>query len=106
MTVNALQASQAYLQASEQADRATRGQGPAPSATAAPSFGEVLSQTAERTTQSLAQAETLANAAPAGEAALVDVVTAISTAELSLEAAIAVRNRVIEAYQEIMRMPI
>ena len=42
----------------------------------------------------------------AGDASLVDVVTAISAAEVALETAIAVRNRVIEAYQEIMRMPI
>ncbi len=42
----------------------------------------------------------------AGKAELVDVVTAISAAEASLETVMAVRDQVISAYQEIMRMPI
>ena len=42
----------------------------------------------------------------AGKAELVDVVTAISAAESSLETVMAVRDQVISAYQEIMRMPI
>ena len=42
----------------------------------------------------------------AGKTELVDVVTAISAAEASLETVIAVRDQVISAYQEIMRMPI
>jgi len=42
----------------------------------------------------------------AGKAELIDVVTAISSAEASLETVMAVRDQVIAAYQEIMRMPI
>jgi len=42
----------------------------------------------------------------AGKAELIDVVTAISSAEASLETVMAVRDQVISAYQEIMRMPI
>ena len=42
----------------------------------------------------------------AGRAELIDVVTAISSAEASLETVMAVRDQVIQAYQEIMRMPI
>ena len=41
-----------------------------------------------------------------GKAELVDVVTAVASAEASLETVIAVRDQVISAYQEIMRMPI
>ena len=58
------------------------------------------------TAGALQASEAAAAGVAAGEASLVDVVTAVSAAEVSLEAAIAVRNRVIEAYQEIMRMPI
>ena len=36
----------------------------------------------------------------------IDVVTAVSSAEASLETVMAVRDQVISAYQEIMRMPI
>jgi flagellar hook-basal body complex protein FliE len=41
-----------------------------------------------------------------GKAELVDVVTAVASAEASLETVMAVRDQVIAAYQEIMRMPI
>lgn len=41
-----------------------------------------------------------------GKAQLIDVATAVSAAETSLEAVMAVRDQVISAYQEIMRMPI
>jgi flagellar hook-basal body complex protein FliE len=41
-----------------------------------------------------------------GKAELIDVVTAISSAEASLETVLAVRDQVIAAYQEILRMPI
>ncbi|MBM3514267.1 MAG: flagellar hook-basal body protein FliE [Alphaproteobacteria bacterium] len=42
----------------------------------------------------------------AGEADLKDVVTAVANAEFTLETVVAVRDKVISAYQEILRMPI
>jgi flagellar hook-basal body complex protein FliE len=42
----------------------------------------------------------------AGQGDIVDVVTAIAAAETQLETVIAVRDQVIQAYQEILRMPI
>ena len=44
--------------------------------------------------------------AAAGKANITDVVTAVSSAEVTLQAVTAVRDRVISAYQVIMRMPI
>ncbi|WP_428648647.1 flagellar hook-basal body complex protein FliE [Roseibium sp.] len=41
-----------------------------------------------------------------GKTDVVDVVTAISETEVALETMVAVRDRVISAYEEIMRMPI
>jgi flagellar hook-basal body complex protein FliE len=41
-----------------------------------------------------------------GKAQLIDVVTAVSSAEQSLSTVMAIRDQVIGAYQEIMRMPI
>jgi flagellar hook-basal body complex protein FliE len=41
-----------------------------------------------------------------GKAQLVDVVTAVSAAQSSMETVMAIRDQVISAYQEIMRMPI
>lgn len=41
-----------------------------------------------------------------GKADIVDVVTAISQTEIAMETMVTIRDRVISAYEEIMRMPI
>lgn len=41
-----------------------------------------------------------------GRADMVDVVTAISQTELAMDTMVAVRDRVIAAYEDIMKMPI
>ena len=41
-----------------------------------------------------------------GKANVVDVVTAISQTQLAMESMVTVRDKVISAYEEIMRMPI
>ena len=42
----------------------------------------------------------------AGKANIVDVVTAVAETEVAIEALVSVRDKVISAYEEIMRMPI
>jgi len=42
----------------------------------------------------------------AGKANMVDVVTAVSETEVAIDAVVAVRDRVIAAYEDIMKMPI
>ena len=74
--------------------------------TSAPGFGELLSNVLAETTQTSKVAETQMAAAVQGKAELIDVVTAVASAEASLETVMAVREQVIQAYQEIMRMPI
>ena len=41
-----------------------------------------------------------------GQVDIRDVVMAVNNAEVTLQTAVAVRDKVIAAYQEIMRMPI
>lgn len=41
-----------------------------------------------------------------GQGSVSDVVLAVSRAELALQTAVAVRDRVVAAYQDVMRMPI
>ncbi len=55
-------------------------------------------------TQSHAQDVTLQ--AVSGKADVAEVVAAINNAELALDAVVAVRDKVVSAYQEIMRMSI
>lgn len=52
------------------------------------------------------QAETTAMSGLGGSINIADVVTAISKAEVTLQAVVAVRDKVVSGYQEIMRMPI
>jgi flagellar hook-basal body complex protein FliE len=41
-----------------------------------------------------------------GKANVVDVVTAVAETEVAVETLVSVRDRVISAYEDIMRMPI
>lgn len=74
--------------------------------TPAPGFGELLQNVMGDMTQATKAAETQMAGNIRGQGNLIDVVTAVSSAEAQLETVIAVRDQVISAYQEIMRMPI
>ncbi|PXA82883.1 flagellar hook-basal body complex protein FliE [Caulobacter sp. D4A] len=69
-------------------------------------FGDMLKSAMTDTVQSSRQAEHKIAQQAAGKAEMIDVVTAISSAEASLETVISIRDQVISAYQEIMRMSI
>ncbi|TAH37700.1 MAG: flagellar hook-basal body complex protein FliE [Alphaproteobacteria bacterium] len=70
------------------------------------SFANTLQNMIGDSLNSVRQAETTTMAGLTGNVDLTDVVTAISKAELTLQAVVAVRDKVITGYQEIMRMPI
>ncbi|MGA0543717.1 flagellar hook-basal body complex protein FliE [Brevundimonas sp. VNH65] len=72
----------------------------------APGFGELLQNVMSQTTDATKAAETQMAQNVRGQGSLINVVTAVSSAEAQLETVIAVRDQVIAAYQEIMRMPI
>ena len=70
------------------------------------SFGsllkDTLGQVMETGRKSDAQAMQMAN----GKANVVDVVTAVAESETAITTLVSVRDRVIQAYQQIMQMPI
>lgn len=72
----------------------------------AESFGDVLKTTAVKTLDTLRAGEVASARAVSGEASLPEVVQAITAAEVTLQTVVAVRDRMISAYQEIMRMPV
>ena len=82
------------------------GGGGGPEALGGSAFSDMLKGVIQQTTQTSRAAETQMAAQVQGKAELIDVVTAVSAAEASLETVMAVRDQVISAYQEIMRMPI
>jgi flagellar hook-basal body complex protein FliE len=62
----------------------------------------VIGAVAEAGRHSDAQAQSLAT----GKANIVDVVTAVAETEVAVTALVSVRDKVVQAYEEIMRMPI
>jgi flagellar hook-basal body complex protein FliE len=85
-----------------------RSQAEAPAALppVAPRFESLVRAELQGTGEALRNSEAKAVEALSGRASLQQVVEAVTEAELSLQKVTAVRDRVISAYQEIMRMPI
>lgn len=78
-----------------------------PPATPAESdFAGLLNQALSAVSEAGQQTDKVALQAAAGTGDLVDVVTAVAESELALETLVSVRDRVVSAYEEIMRMPI
>ena len=69
-------------------------------------FASMVSDSLKSAMQSGRQAEELSIKQISGDADLKDVVTAVANAEHTLETVVAVRDKVLSAYQEILRMPI
>jgi len=70
------------------------------------SFGSAITQALNQAVQSGHTADDQAMQALKGGGNLTDVVTALSHAEMTLQTATAIRDRVVQAYQDIMKMPI
>jgi flagellar hook-basal body complex protein FliE len=60
----------------------------------------------EDLTATVAKSEAASSAFMVGKADPHSVVEALASAELAVETAVTLRNRVVEAYQELMRMPV
>jgi flagellar hook-basal body complex protein FliE len=105
----ALTGASAYAAIQAQANKAlgtAGGIGGSAEAAGGGGFAGILTKVMGDTMAQSKAAETAMANQVQGKAEMVDVVTAISSAEASLETVLAVRDQVIAAYQEIMRMPI
>jgi flagellar hook-basal body complex protein FliE len=69
-------------------------------------FGAMLDQVVGQVAEAGRNSDHQAMKAVQGKGELVDVVTAVAESEVALETLVSVRDRVISAYEEIMRMPI
>ena len=85
------------------ASAAARTQATAPGAA---NFTDFLSDAIKDGMQTMKAGEQMATQQVAGQANIVDVVTAVTESEVALETLVSVRDKVIAAYEEIMRMPI
>jgi flagellar hook-basal body complex protein FliE len=110
MAVSYTEALSAYRQAVQQAQQLGPGQQNAPEQgvqeAGTPNFGEVLRQESKEAINTLEKGEKQSLAAAAGEANINDVVMAMSKAEMTLQTVTTIRDKAVDAYKQIMRMPI
>lgn len=110
MSIGALDAATAYGRAAGVAPLSRGGNGLAPAQTGeapvAGGFDQLVQGMVGDASSSLKAAETASARQIAGKGDLIDVVTAMGAAEVALDTVVAVRDRVVNAYSEIMRMQI
>jgi flagellar hook-basal body complex protein FliE len=69
-------------------------------------FGDAITSALQGVVNAGHDADDKSMQAIAGGGNLTDVVTAVSKAELSMQTTIAIRDKAVQAYQDVMRMPI
>lgn len=69
-------------------------------------FGRALRDSALETLRAARASEETVKAGMAGRADAQSVVQALASTELAVETAVTVRDKVVEAYNEILRMPV
>jgi flagellar hook-basal body complex protein FliE len=69
-------------------------------------FASMLKDALSAVKESGQKADSEAHAMVAGKTNIVDVVTAVAESEVAISAIVSVRDKVIQAYEDIMKMPI
>jgi flagellar hook-basal body complex protein FliE len=95
----------AYQNAARMAQAAS-SPGIVPAEAPGASFSDFLSGAVKDSIATMKQGEQAATAQVSGKANIVDVVNSVNAAELTLDTVVAVRDKVVAAYQSIMSMPI
>ncbi len=71
-----------------------------------PTASDTAAQAAQSFVETLREAETTSMAGMVGKADPQSVVMALSSAELAVQSAVTLRDKVVESYNEILRMPV
>lgn len=71
-----------------------------------PNFTSMLKDAMAAVGEAGRNSDAQSQAVAAGKANIVDVVTAVAETEVAISTLVSVRDKVIQAYEEIMRMPI
>jgi flagellar hook-basal body complex protein FliE len=80
--------------------------GPGTTDGAGPNFGSVLKDVIDAVTAAAQKSDAQAQTVATGKANMVDVVTAVAETETAVQALVSVRDKVIAAYEDILKMPI
>jgi flagellar hook-basal body complex protein FliE len=71
-----------------------------------PNFGSILKDVMQSVTDVGRKSDVQAQAVAMGKANMIDVVTAVAESETAIQALVSVRDKVIAAYEDILKMPI
>ena len=80
--------------------------GRAPEGKSRAAFSEAVTDAVEALDETLSEADRQAARLAVGEGNLHETAIALEKADVAMRLAVRVRNKVVEAYQEIMRMPV
>ena len=73
---------------------------------AGPNFGSILKDVIDAVSAAAQNSDAQAKAVAAGKANMVDVVTAVAETETAFQTLVSVRDKVIAAYEDVLKMPI
>ncbi len=73
---------------------------------AGPSFSTMLKDLMNAVTEAAQKSDAQAQAVAAGKANMIDVVTAVAETETTFQTLVSVRDKVIAAYEDVLKMPI
>jgi flagellar hook-basal body complex protein FliE len=96
-------AANAYANLAKIMDQSGAGKG---AETGGPSFSAVLKDAISNVVEAGKKSDAQTVAMASGKANVMDVVTAVAETDVAVSTLVSVRDRVIQAYEDIMRMPI
>jgi flagellar hook-basal body complex protein FliE len=105
-TATSFNATNAYKVAQKMLDQAGSTNAGGSGEAGRSAFSELVSSAASSTIGNVRKVEQVAGDAVLGKASLNEVVNAVTSAEIALKSVIAIRDKVIMAYQDIIKMPI
>jgi len=106
MPIPAATAANAYAALARMGEQTKNLAGDAARQEGGPNFGAMLKDAIEGVTAAGHKSDVQANAVALGKANMVDVVTAVAESETAVQALVSVRDKVIAADEEILKMPI
>jgi flagellar hook-basal body complex protein FliE len=99
-------AANAYAALARMGEQTKNLAGDGTSQDSAPNFNAMLKDVMDSVTAAGRKSDVQAQAVAVGKANMIDVVTAVAESETAIQALVSVRDKVIAAYEDILKMPI
>ena len=106
MAIPSAAAANAYASLAKMGEQVSKIGGVTPPDSSAPSFSGILKDALGAVSQAAQKSDVATQSVVAGKANMVDVVTAVAESETAVQALVSVRDKVIAAYEDIMKMSI